>query len=482
MVVMPRACNMPTNSVTAYFINGLADESLEIRRFMVGLKSIFLSVSKILSKYDNWFSIPAIKGLVTLILVAGYLLPPTPSLSSNLKLEIEHLLKYDHRIKEQEKIVNVSDLNFTATRLTKFPTLSLTSNLTREKLTNNAAEATLLNARDVDATLTFPVIDKSLDESVNTAELSAELSSISKDTVVNGILLEAVSAYINLISSEKFLDYSIKSVENIKEQTELQDAKIAIGTGLTSNLLQAKTQLAAAEARKSQAELGYNQAKVAYESLFGRIPDTPLEEVYFDPSWLPKILEDCIKIAIENNSSYALQRKNYEIIKSQEYLQRNTQFIPKLNLILNGKWKYDFSGSKGFERDLSAKLQLTYSFNIGGSGIYLYGAAKSSTEATVFNDVQARINLERSIRSAWNQYNFSRENTEFLNSQLELSEQFLELARREQSLGKRSLLDVLTGETSEINAASDYYVAESIQKLSGYTLLDLMGQLPTYLE
>ena len=25
-------------------------------------------------------------------------------------------------------------------------------------------------------------------------------------------------------------------------------------------------------------------------------------------------------------------------------------------------------------------------------------------------------------------------------------------------------------------------VAESIQKLSGYTLLDLMGQLPTYLE
>lgn len=473
---------MPTNSVTAYFINGLADESLEIRRFMVGLKSIFLSVSKILSKYDNWFSIPAIKGLVTLILVAGYLLPPTPSLSSNLKLEIEHLLKYDHRIKEQEKIVNVSDLNFTATRLTKFPTLSLTSNLTREKLTNNAAEATLLNARDVDATLTFPVIDKSLDESVNTAELSAELSSISKDTVVNGILLEAVSAYINLISSEKFLDYSIKSVENIKEQTELQDAKIAIGTGLTSNLLQAKTQLAAAEARKSQAELGYNQAKVAYESLFGRIPDTPLEEVYFDPSWLPKILEDCIKIAIENNSSYALQRKNYEIIKSQEYLQRNTQFIPKLNLILNGKWKYDFSGSKGFERDLSAKLQLTYSFNIGGSGIYLYGAAKSSTEATVFNDVQARINLERSIRSAWNQYNFSRENTEFLNSQLELSEQFLELARREQSLGKRSLLDVLTGETSEINAASDYYVAESIQKLSGYTLLDLMGQLPTYLE
>ena len=55
--------------------------------------------------------------------------------------------------------------------------------------------------------------------------------------------------------------------------------------------------------------------------------------MYFDPSWLPEILEDCIKIALENNGSYALQRKNYEIIKSQEYLQRNTQFIPKLNLI-----------------------------------------------------------------------------------------------------------------------------------------------------
>tara|TARA_Y100001960_G_scaffold163015_1_gene171245 strand:+ start:729 stop:2153 length:1425 start_codon:yes stop_codon:yes gene_type:complete len=474
---------MSTNISTISPIYRVADGNFLMMRFIAVIKDILLiNVNNPLKHEIGVFTLDRKKGVILSTLVVCYLLFPFPSLSATLQSEVGHLLRYDHRIKEQEKIVDVSDLTFTATRLTKFPTLSLTTNLNREKLTNNAAEATLLTGRDIDATLTFPIIDKSLDESVNTAELSAELSNLSKDTVVSGILLEAVSAYTNLISSEKFLSYSIKSVENIKEQTELQDAKIAIGTGLTSNLLQAKTQLAAAESRKSQAELGYNQAKVVYESLFGRIPETPLEEVHFDPKWLPESVEECIKIAFENNGNYALQRKNYEIIKSQEYLQRNTQFIPKLNLILNGKWKYDFSGAKGFERDLSAKLQLTYLFNVVGSGLYLYGAAKKNTEATVFNDIQAKINLERSIKNAWNQYNFSRENTEFLNSQLELSEQFLELARREQSLGKRSLLDVLTGETSEINAASDYYVAESIQKLSGYTLLDLMGQLSSYLE
>ncbi|MBH61457.1 MAG: hypothetical protein CL569_03195 [Alphaproteobacteria bacterium] len=474
---------MSTNISTVGLIYRVVYSNFLRMRFIEVIKYILLINVNNFSKQEIEIStLDRRKGVILSTLVVCYLLFSFPSLSATLQSEVGHLLKYDHRIKEQEKIVDVSDLTFTATRLTKFPTLSLTTNLNREKLTNNAAEATLLTGRDIDATLTFPIIDKSLDESVNTAELSADLSNLSKATVVNGILLEAITAYTNLISSENLLSYSIKSVENIKEQTELQDAKIAIGTGLTSNLLQAKTQLAAAEARKSQTELAYNQAKVVYESLFGRIPETSLEEVHFDPNWLPESVEECIKFAFKNNGSYAIQRKTYEIIKSQEYLQRNTQFIPKLNFILNGKWKYDFSGTKGFERDLSAKLQLTYQFNVVGSGIYLYGAAKKNTEATVFNDIQAKIDLERSIKNAWNQYNFSRENMEFLYSQLELSRQFLELAKREQSLGKRSLLDVLIGETSEINAASDYYLAESIHKLAGYTLLDLMGKLSYYLE
>ena len=54
---------------------------------------------------------------------------------------------------------------------------------------------------------------------------------------------------------------------------------------------------------------------------------------------------------------------------------------------------------------------------------------------------------------------------------------FLELARKERALGSRTLLDVLNGETSLLNAQSDAISAEIDVLLSGYAVLQSVGQL-----
>lgn len=411
-----------------------------------------------------------------------YFFSSQESISGNLTSEIEHLLTFDNRIKEQEKLVKASDFSAIAVSRTRLPTFSVTGSAAKESLRNTGSSSTILNPRDIDTTLTVPLFNVSLGVSAEQSGLTAEQAALLQGSVLNTVILEGVSAYINLRSAQKFLEYANESVENIQIQTNLQDAKISIGTGLTSNLLQAKTQLAGAEARRAGAELGYYQAQVFYNSLFGRIPDAALEEVNFSPFWLPDSVDECVELALKRNIDYAVQRKAYEILQSQHKLQRVTQLYPTVSAIFNGKWKKDFSGALGFERDLSAKLQLSYKFNVGGSGIYLYRSSAKNAEAGMFRDIQAKITLERSVKSAWGEYKYLSKNLEFLESQLDVSGKFLELARQEQSLGNRSLLDVLTGETSEINAASDYYVAKSFQKLSGFRLLGLVNKLSLYLE
>ena len=56
-------------------------------------------------------------------------------------------------------------------------------------------------------------------------------------------------------------------------------------------------------------------------------------------------------------------------------------------------------------------------------------------------------------------------------------DEFLRLARKERKLGRRSLLDVLSGETVEINASSDATNAENQVIVAAYSMLFVMGDL-----
>ena len=92
-------------------------------------------------------------------------------------------------------------------------------------------------------------------------------------------------------------------------------------------------------------------------------------------------------------------------------------------------------------------------------------------------EVGLQDQIEEQARHAWSNLQTARENAALLRNQANISAEFLELARKERQLGKRSLIDVLSGETNLINAQSDAASAESDVVIAGLTLLSVMGQL-----
>ena len=64
-----------------------------------------------------------------------------------------------------------------------------------------------------------------------------------------------------------------------------------------------------------------------------------------------------------------------------------------------------------------------------------------------------------------------------LKNQANIASEFLVFARKERKLGRRSLLDVLGGETALINASSDSASANIDIAIATIALLDTMGAL-----
>ena len=83
------------------------------------------------------------------------------------------------------------------------------------------------------------------------------------------ILLRAIVAYLNILRAQGVLKFAVRSEANIKRQTELENARVERGAGLSTDVLQAKQQLAGAQARRVRARGALAVARNSYKTVFG---------------------------------------------------------------------------------------------------------------------------------------------------------------------------------------------------------------------
>ena len=115
---------------------------------------------------------------------------------------------------------------------------------------------------------TYEIIDPHdvgvTESAIKTSKLSLKQTEATEKQIKNDILLRAITAYLRVIQSRESVRYAIQSDSNIKKQTELEDAAVSACGVLTSDVLQAKTQLAGAQARLIQFEGILSTAKYEF--------------------------------------------------------------------------------------------------------------------------------------------------------------------------------------------------------------------------
>jgi len=361
-----------------------------------------------------------------------------------------------------------------------YPTLSQTANAGHEKQQNDNGSDSSTGFNEWDISLTQLLWDfGSTNSAIDKARLQVEEARFGLIETRQSLILEAITAYMNVIRSNAALKFAKDSEENIRRQTGLEEALVVLGSGFSTDVLQVKSQLAGAQARRVQSEGGLITALNRFQAVYGRMPDNleALETVPFPASYLPQSLVQATDIALESNPTLKNAILAADIAMEDVRIAKADNFFPKIEASGERKFKKNVGGTIGSEQETLAKVEMTFDFNLGFTAVNTLRASESDLSATTFTAGDTRRTIEEQVRNAWQQLETAKQTASHLNNQANIEAAFLELARNERQLGRRTLLEVLSSETKLINAKSDAFSAETDMTIAAYGVLAATGQL-----
>lgn len=300
-----------------------------------------------------------------------------------------------------------------------------------------------------------------------------------RELQIQNLTLAAIEAQLQVIQAQRTQAYARQSEQNIKQQTSLESARMEVGRGYATDVLQAKSQLAGAEARRVVAESRMREAINRYRVIFGESAIAPesLEILSVPRASLPASEGDIIEIVRQQNPDVLAAIKRAEVTLAERDAVRSKELMPRLSFRLSQDHFDDYDGSPGLRDDTKAMVNFDWQFDLGMRADHVTRAADQAVLSAEEKADYVRLQAIEEARNAWASWQTSRERSEHLRNQVSIAESFLGLARKEREMGRRSLLDILNGEIGLINAQSDATAADIDETIAAYRLLRATGRL-----
>ena len=158
----------------------------------------------------------------------------------DLKSSLKGVLNNHKMIKATQNDIKAAKLRVKQAKGGFFPSLDITGNYGHENIIKHGQmNNTGMMARDTTAKITQTITDFGFTRSsVQTSKLSFQQTQAMQKQIKRHFA-KAITL-IRVIQSRESVKFAAQSVNNIKKQTELEDAAVSAGGGLTSDVLQAK--------------------------------------------------------------------------------------------------------------------------------------------------------------------------------------------------------------------------------------------------
>ncbi|MBF0418817.1 MAG: TolC family protein [Magnetococcales bacterium] len=402
--------------------------------------------------------------------------------AETLREAVEALLqRHDRILAAKSDLEAVGERKDQVFRSTFLPNLTVTTHVGEDRNSNRTTQPdTNMISREMDVAVKQLLFDfgKGMAD-VEVQDNQQRQMRAALDNVSQTLILDAVSSYLNLDRAAKVLEFAKKSVSNIRHQGEVESARVTLGKGYSTDVLQAKAQLAGAEARQVQSRGMLLRAETHSRTVFLREPVEVTRLVPPDPALvvLPKSMDDALAAAVANNPQLRQLAAAVDGLEAARRSAKISGFLPAVNGVWEYKVKNNVAAIEGFERENFVKAEMSFPFNLGLASVSAVRAADRDLDAAKnrYNDML--LNVHEAVRTSWHNLETSRENADLLTTQATLAEKFVELAKEERALDKRTLLDVLNGETALINAQSDALSAATEVQIASYSMLQAMGSL-----
>lgn len=293
------------------------------------------------------------------------------------------------------------------------------------------------------------------------------------------LLLASVEAQLELIKSNILFENSKKSEENIKEQTRLENARVEMGKGYSTDVLQSKASLLGAEANRISTEGQKTVSQYRYKAVFLDENPNISKLIAFDipKELLPKNLDEMEELVKLYNPDILAAKARAKVANSEKNVVKKEQYSPNIYADFSKAISDEYDGVEGTRNDEKLSLNFSWKFNLGLKSSDDINAAKfasmSANEKAKYVEVQAIENA----RKVWNNLLTTKYRTIYLQNQIEIQKQFLNLAKEEREIGRRSLIDILNGESALLKAQAEYAASKVEEVLNSFRVLRSIGKL-----
>lgn len=313
--------------------------------------------------------------------------------------------------------------------------------------------------------------------SVKAADSSAKAGLNNLYDVEQNVLLNASTAYLDVLRDEAIVDLQKNNEKLLKKQLDETLARFDVGEVTRTDVAQSRASHAQAKSDVISAEGNLAISKALYMQIVGKKPQN-LQEPEDLSKFFPTRFDEALNYAKENNYSLLAAKKNLDAADYNVSSQTGA-LLPEVSFTAStGKNTASVVNSRN-----SSTTSTQYSVDMN-LPLYSGGATRAKIRQSKYNKWQAQESVlaaQRAVISGvtgnWQLMQANKSNIASINEQVKASAIALEGTQKEEALGNRTVLDVLNAyqallvsQVNEVTAKHDYYV-------SGLQLLQSMGKL-----
>ncbi|MFM1983047.1 MAG: hypothetical protein RJB22_1766, partial [Pseudomonadota bacterium] len=286
-----------------------------------------------------------------------------------------------------------------------------------------------------------------------------------------------VGAYMDVIRDQAIVELNRKQVRVLGVNLDATRDRFEVGDLTRTDVAQSEARLAIARAQLQQAEARLISSKENYVQLVGAAPEN-LETPPALPN-LPSTPDSAVAIALKNNPDLIAAGKAREAARYDVGAAKAAR-MPKLFAVGDSSY-VDYLNSlpgtlPGSTKATSAGAQISVPIYQGGGPSAQVRQAQARQSQAIEREIAVERGVIAATRSSFAAWQAANQVINSAQLAVQANALALEGVRAENSVGTRTILDILDAERELLNTQVELVTAQRNAYVAGFLLLSAMGQ------
>lgn len=420
---------------------------------------------------------------LALLASAAFALLSAPVRADTLKEALTEAYKTNPTLLAARANQRATDENVPIDKASGLPSLSASSQYSEYLKQSSSSFISPSRSLGANLDLNIPLYSGGATKNtVHAAETRVKAGQADLRGTESSVFNQVVAAYMDVILNEAIVGLSQKNVDVLKVNLQATTDRFQIGDLTRTDVAQSQSRLAIAQGNLRSAQANLAAARERYIQQVGKVP----KDLQAPPPLpgMPKSVEDAVSVALDNNPDLIAARQRSKAA-GYDVESAGAGRLPQLSLYATGGYN-NYLGTLGAIPGVGAADQVSTTAQAGvRATIPLFQGGRPAARERQAQDresvaLEQEIGTERNViaqvRAAWSSLQAAKAIVTSTQTAVQAAQLSLEGVRAENTVGNRTILDILNAQQELLSAQVELVTARRNAYVAGFSLLAAMGR------